>query len=324
MGWGIIGLCLGAFIMFDMLVSFVDGGDRFAWKYSYVSIGILIVTIFYVIRHHFQDAMKHYKPAELQIIAVLKYMSLINIWFYLLYEAGKAYELIMPADHGLYDFYSALLNAAITMGLAYTLTRVRILYDNFIKYYSLSLYIVSYLLCIGVTLSIPSLDADYSQNTVANYIALGVLIGFNLFVFFSGRALLSSMIRQNMRNMEWYPVIIAVYLFSIITAFLGLQFHLGDVELLFSIVYLLLSIGYIMYGFRYRYILIRRVGLGLSLLSTGKMLLFDLNLMTAGSKIVAYFSFGIVLLGISYIYQRVSSRMKLQGQEKGQDSVDVS
>ncbi|MNN73235.1 hypothetical protein D3C81_1893350 [compost metagenome] len=90
--------------------------------------------------------------------------------------------------------------------------------------------------------------------------------------------------------------------------------------MLFSIVYLLLSIGYIMYGFRYRYIMIRRMGLGLSLLSTGKMLLFDLNLMTAGSKIVAYFSFGIVLLGISYIYQRVSNKMKLQDQEKEQDS----
>ncbi|MBA9084668.1 hypothetical protein FHR92_001129 [Fontibacillus solani] len=323
-GWGIIGLCLGSFIMFDALLSWVGGGDRFNWKYSYVSIGILIVTIFYAIRHRLQDTMKQYRPAELQIITVLKYIALINIWFYLLYEAGKAYELVMPADHGLYDFYSTLLSAAITLGLAFTLTRVSILYDTFIKYYSLSLYVISYLLCIAVTLSIPTLDADYSQNTVANYIALGILIGFNIFVFFSGRALLSSVIRQHMNNMEWYPVIIAIYLFSTITVFLGIQFHLGHIELLFSIVYLLLSIGYIMYGFRYRYILIRRVGLGLSLLSTGKMLLFDLNLMTAGSKIVAYFSFGIVLLGISYIYQRVSSRMKQQDHEKGQDSVESS
>ncbi|MNO32404.1 hypothetical protein D3C76_223930 [compost metagenome] len=319
-GWGIIGLCLGTFVMLDVLFIWLDGGGRFAWKYTYISIGILIVTLFYAIRNRDQEVMKHYKPSELSIIKVLKNITLVNLWFYMLYEAAKAYKLIMPAYHGLYDFYIILLSAFITIGFAYVLTRASILYDAFIKYYSLVLYIIGYLLCLSVTLANPSLDADYSRNTPEEYIALAVLIGFNVFVFFSGRALLLSAIRRHVNNLEWYPVIVGVYLLGIITAFLGVQFHLGDAALLFSIVYLLLSIGYIMYGFRYRYIMIRRMGLGLSLLSTGKMLLFDLNLMTAGSKIVAYFSFGIVLLGISYIYQRVSNKMKLQDQEKEQNS----
>lgn len=318
-GWGIIGLCMGAFLLVDCLQELTFGHDQFAWKYSYISIGIVLATIFYAIRLRTREVLQNYRPYELTIISFLKYIALINLWFYLLYEVGKGYELVMPLNHGLYDFYSMLLSAAITLLLAYVLTRVTILFDTVIKYYSLVLYVIGYILCLSVTFAIPTLNADYSKNTVAEYIALAILMGFNVFVFFSGKTLLSGFIRQRMSSMEWYPIIVGIYLLGIITNFLAAQFHLGDIELLFSLVYLLLAIAYIMYGFRHRYVQLRRMGLGLSLLSTGKMLLFDLNLMTSGSKIVAYFSFGIVLLGISYIYQRVSSRMKLQEQESGQE-----
>lgn len=317
-GWGIISLCIGAFLLVDCLIlnPLTGSYDQFAWKYSYISIGVVTASVFYAIRLRIREVLQNYKPYELTIISFLKYIALINLWFYLLYEVGKGYELVMPLDHGLYDFYSMLLSAAITILLAYALTRVTILYDTVIKYYSLILYVVGYLLCLCVTFAIPSLNADYSKNTVAEYIALAILIAFNVFVFFSGKTLLSGFIRQQMRSMEWYPIIVGVYLLGIITTFLAAQFHLGDIDLLFSLVYLLLAIAYIMYGFRHRYVQLRRMGLGLSLLSTGKMLLFDLNLMTSGSKIVAYFSFGIVLLGISYVYQRVSSRLKLQESEQ--------
>jgi uncharacterized membrane protein len=42
-------------------------------------------------------------------------------------------------------------------------------------------------------------------------------------------------------------------------------------------------------------------------------------LLTSGSKIIAYFSFGVLLLGISYLYQKVSSRMEeIQARETEQ------
>ncbi|MNI73332.1 hypothetical protein D3C73_1293330 [compost metagenome] len=75
-----------------------------------------------------------------------------------------------------------------------------------------------------------------------------------------------------------------------------------------------------MFGFRRRYVYIRRFGLALSLLATGKLLLYDLTLLNTGSKIIAYFSFGLCLLGISYLYQRVSARMEEAYAVKDQDS----
>jgi len=66
--------------------------------------------------------------------------------------------------------------------------------------------------------------------------------------------------------------------------------------------------------------MIRRLGLGLTLFATGKMVFYDVSLLTAGSKIIAYFSFGLLLLGISYLYQKVSSRMEeIQAKVEGED-----
>ena len=51
------------------------------------------------------------------------------------------------------------------------------------------------------------------------------------------------------------------------------------------------------------------MGLGLTLLATAKLVLLDMTYVSAGSKIVSYFVFGVILLGISYMYQKVSSKL---------------
>jgi hypothetical protein len=172
------------------------------------------------------------------------------------------------------------------------------------------MYGVTYAVCIGITVSLPSLPSGLSGSSAADILVLAVLVLFNLFVWLSGGRLLQSSLMREYKNMELYPVVMGIYLLGIITAFLGVQLQLGDGGLVFSLVYLLLAVLFIMYGFRKRYVYIRRFGLGLSLLATGKLLLYDLSLLNTGSKIIAYFSFGLCLLGISYLYQRVSIRME--------------
>jgi uncharacterized membrane protein len=108
-----------------------------------------------------------------------------------------------------------------------------------------------------------------------------------------------------------YPVILGVYLLGVATVFLNVQFRLGEVSLLFSFLYLLLAIGYIVYGFRYKYVYIRRLGLGLTLFATAKLVFYDLSSLSAGGKVIGYFCFGLVLLGISYVYQKVSSKLEV-------------
>lgn len=150
------------------------------------------------------------------------------------------------------------------------------------------------------------------QNTFIDYLALIVLIGFNVLIFNTGRDLLMAYIRGQYKNFEWYPTILAIYFLAVLAAFLNVQFQLGDVGFVISLVFLVVAVSYILYGFKKRYVYVRRIGLGLTLLSTGKLFLYDLTFLTETSKILAYFCFGFILLGISYIYQKVSSKQSEQ------------
>ncbi|WP_334072376.1 MULTISPECIES: DUF2339 domain-containing protein [Paenibacillus] len=316
-GWGIIGLCAGAFIIIDSMISLLgfDSLD-FAWKYTFISLGIFALTVFYGIRLQDEGDARRYNPADRTMLRTIKYTAMVNIWLYLLYETGRIYNHFMPVWSDLYEFYDRLLVSAVTLALAYGLSKAAFLHDLFVKYYVRVLYACGYLVCVVLTMSVSALQEVSHYNSAGNYISIVILVVFNLMVFFSGRDLIAGLLEPHPKRREWYPIILGVYLLGIISAFLAVQFHLGEIGWLFSLVYLLLAIGYIIYGFRYKYLQIRRIGLGLTLLATGKMLLFDLELMTTASKIAAYFSFGVALLGISYIYQRVSNKISAEAAER--------
>ncbi|MHA0856851.1 DUF2339 domain-containing protein [Paenibacillus sp. CMAA1364] len=309
-GWGILALCLGSFFIFDIFINVIGyAGDYFDLKYSFVTVGMLLVTWYYAIQQHTKVANLYSRPIEAQLVTVFKYITLLNVWFYLMYEMGNLYQHWVPWEFSHYDFYRLLLIATITIGLAYALSKATVLYDRVVKYYTLALYVIGYLFCLIITLSTPVLHSNYGYNTATEYIALGILVGINLLVFFSIRDVLIALIRQQYKSIELYPMIMGVYLLGLLTSFLVVQFQLEEIGLLFSLLYLLLAIVYIAFGFRYRYVYIRRLGLGLTLVATGKLILYDLSFLSTGSTIIAYFTFGLVLLGISYGYQTVSSRM---------------
>lgn len=312
-GWGVTLLCIFTFVYYDVLAQFIIG-DRsyFMLKYSCVTLGAIWITVYYALadRGAFSREKRRYGAFEAGALAAFKYASLVNLWFYVLYESNELYVRAMDASFVLYMFYKLILFAALTIALAYGLNKVKLLQDRWVRYYTNFLHIVGCLMALAVTLTMPALQPDTQHHTAAEIAGLIVLIIFNTGVFFAGRDLLISGIRGRFKSIEWYPVVAGVYLLGIITVFLTVQFQWGDVGLLFSLVYLLLAILYIAYGFRRRYVMIRRLGLGLTLLSTGKMVFYDVSLLTAGSKIIAYFSFGVLLLGISYLYQKVSSRME--------------
>jgi hypothetical protein len=316
-GWGILALCLVVFFGLDVPVQlsitneWINARDvYFPLKYIFITAGMLIVAVLYAAQHNRKDMLQHSEPYEITSALWFKYAALLNLWIYGLYESRRLYRLAVPEDFSHRTFYNLLLSAVLTIVLAYLLPKVKVFYDTIVKYFVRFLFGIGYAICIVITVGLPSLQNDLARNTGADYIALSVLIIFNIFVWFSGRDLLIAMLNREYKSMELYPVIMGVYLLGMITSFLGVQLQLSDAGLIFSLVYLLLAVLFIMYGFRKRYVYIRRFGLGLTLLATGKLLLYDLSLLNAGSKIIAYASFGICLLGISYLYQRVSNRME--------------
>ncbi|WNS42457.1 DUF2339 domain-containing protein [Paenibacillus sp. MMS20-IR301] len=316
-GWGILALCLATFFGIDgmlkisslnLLVSY--SSPFFDLKYTFITAGMIIAAVFYAIRHSRKEVLLRSSLVEVKAAVWFKYAAVLNFYVYVIYEALMLYGRWVP-DGGAHDsFYRLLLVAVLTAGVAFGLPKIKALYDPVVGSMVMLMYGITYLLCIGITFGIPSLESGLSDSTAADIAVLGLLILFNLFVWFSGGRLLQTVLLRDYKNIELYPVVMGIYLLALVTAFLGVQLKLGDGGIVFSLIYLLLAVLYIMYGFRKRYVYIRRFGLGLSLLATGKLLLYDLSLLNTGSKIIAYFSFGLCLLGISYLYQRVSARME--------------
>jgi hypothetical protein len=311
-GWLVFLLCLSVFYIevFWIVTGDWNPADSFNLKYTSVMLGMLLVTIYCLLNQKKLGAQSGVFRNFSEKLTNYKYFTLANLWIYLIYESMHLYHQFVPESFKQYHFYEVMVLAFISIGLAYALTKVMLLYDRIVKYYGLFLYTVGCLIGLYVTIEIPLLNENMARNSYPEYLALGILIAFNALVFFSGRGLLIAFIRQQYKNIELYPMILAIYLLGISAAFLNVQLQFNDVGFISSIVYLGLAISYILYGFRKKYVFIRRFGLALTLLSTGKLFLFDLAYLAEGSKIMAYFCFGIALLGISFIYQRVSNKLE--------------
>ncbi|PPA70514.1 DUF2339 domain-containing protein [Jeotgalibacillus proteolyticus] len=307
-GWGIFTLTLFTFLI-EFLENLLWPVEFFHFKYMAIMAGLIIVMVYYALDQRKRDSTELFRGFS-TFIAGFKYFTLVNSWIYLLHESNYLYDQQVAITFDQYWFYKWMLFAFITMGLGYGLKQIPLLYDRIVSYYCLLLYGLGSLIGLVVTFTIPALEPAAAQNTFLNYLALVILIGFNVLIFLIGRDLLSSYIREKYHNYELYPTILSVYFLGVLTAFLNVQFQLGDAGFVISLVFLAVAVAYILYGFKYRYVYIRRIGLGLSLLSTGKLFLLDLAFLTESSKILAYFCFGLTLLGISYIYQKVSSHQK--------------
>ncbi|MTH54699.1 DUF2339 domain-containing protein [Bacillus mangrovi] len=311
-GWAIYALCLSVFLIeaagkrmgADNLVPF------FEIKYTAVTIGLLAVPVYYFMQMKKQTALTAPFKSFQKVLDGLKYAAVVNVWIYLIYEAGRIYRENVPGDFEQYTFYGVMMYAFITVGLAYALPKITLLYDRYVRWFAVFLHGAGSLLGLFVTVLLPVMNPVLAENTFTEYMALILLLGFNVLIFLTGRDLLLKYIRSRYMNAEIYPSILSVYLLVILAAFLYVQFRLGDVGVLVSTIFLAVSIGYIFYGFRKQYVYVRRIGLGVTLLATAKLILLDLAFLTEGSKIIAYFCFGVALVGISYMYQRVSSRQE--------------
>ncbi|MDQ0352498.1 putative membrane protein [Alkalibacillus filiformis] len=315
-GWVIFGLTLVTFAVEALKYT---GGmpdmtpDYFHFKYFAVITGLVLV-MFYYVYDQTKTNRTHLFNGFPQFIQGLKYFTLVNVWVYIVTEAAYWFGQMVDTSFEHFILYQLLIFSFLSVALGYVLKKITILYDRIVKYFCLVLYFIGILVGLFVTATMPILGGE--QDTVIDYVTLGILVGFNVLIYATGRDLLMAYIRGQHKNVELYPTIIAVYFISVLTAFLHVQFQLGDVGFVVSSIYLIVAISYIVYGFKNKFVYLRRLGLGLTLLTTGKLVFFDLAFLTEGNKILAYFSFGLALLGISYIYQKMASYQEENDQEK--------
>jgi hypothetical protein len=203
-----------------------------------------------------------------------------------------------------------LQELCITVGLllAYSVPKIRLLYDMGIRIISISIYAVSILWLSALN----SFGSIFNGDTSFGVTILGtlILITINLLSIFALMDIIRYLIKGGKLGTEWYPAVSSVYFTIILTQSLLAQYHLSFTNFVISIIYIVLALSWIIFGFVKRYSMIRRFGLGLSFLAIAKLFLVDLSFLTAGYRIISYFTFGLVLIAISFVYQYFSKRLE--------------
>ncbi|MDO3409988.1 DUF2339 domain-containing protein [Saccharibacillus sp. CPCC 101409] len=343
-GWAVMLLCVLAFVLADLpqtaLYELIGvSSPYFMPKYTILTLAALGLSVFYALewrseREHARrerasaepdgsspgsrSAIRPHNAEERRILLTFRYVSLVNLWFYGLYETFYLYDLWVPEDAGHYTFYKMLLAAAVSVLLSQALERTELLRDRFVSIYASVLHGIGCLIVILQMLGVRVLPYDPADRAFDDYLALAVMIAVNAAVFWSATVQARKWVRRYPASGEWYPVGVAAYGTIMLTALLSQQLRIENFGMTYSIAYLLIALACIVYGFRRRYVYIRRMGLALTLLCTAKLLAVDLGLSGLGSRIIAYFVAGFILLGISYVYQRVSNRMEEEAEQTGQ------
>ena len=137
-----------------------------------------------------------------------------------------------------------------------------------------------------------------------------LLIALGFLSVLALQELIKIIVTHQKMKVEWYPIIISAYVVLLLTQNLITQYNLSFTSAVISIIYVVTALAWIVFGFMRRYSFIRRFGLGLAIMSVLKLFLLDLAGLAQGYRIISYFTLGVTLLAISFVYQYFSKRME--------------
>ncbi len=325
-GFIIFGLCAAAFVIFDLVLDI--SYKIFMYKYMAITLGSLIILA----------SLAYKKTLWSKPIKFFKYAVVVNLWLFVRHiidDEIRDYLYENMKNSGFNVWYlTTSLKIAVTFLLAYTVLRIKVLSDWVIKVIGMGIYVIGIisilLLNAGAPYYIKYADFGYryyNNGTVITnagadmklplaIIVIGTitLIVINLLSVLAMRDLLKLLVLERKIGIEWYPLVVSAFFVLILTQNLITQYNLEFNNAVISIIYVLASFSWIVFGFVKRYAFIRRFGLGLSILAIAKLFIVDLSVISSqGLKIASYFAFGVTLIAISFVYQHFSKRLELKG-----------
>lgn len=307
-------LCLWSFLFFD-LINYYD--SLFTFKYIAITAGSFIVLGTMIYKKHLFGI-----PSQ-----VFKYCTFVNLWLFSLYLIMRELkplisEMMQKSDYNS-DFLIIAAMILVSFAIAYVIPRIKILCDDVMKGISVSIYTLS-LLSVFVLNFVSPVKGYLTQVPMAAKIVgtIELAVIAVLAILAMRDLLLHFMIRREL-GIEWYPLVLSFYFILILTQNLIIQYSLEFNNAVISIIYIATALAWITFGFIKRYVLIRRFGLALSMLSVAKLFIIDLAFLTQGYRILSYFVFGLILIAISFVYQYFSKRIENISEVMPDDKKDI-
>jgi uncharacterized membrane protein len=178
--------------------------------------------------------------------------------------------------------------------------------------------ILFYLLCLPQTFKIQS-DILIEQKNATLFLAhwiIALLIAVIIFLLIQLFQNKKDMLNDSYKFITWMICAIVVFYFSTeIGLFCNHIFYsvtnpLENVKRIYiktglPILWGVCSFIFMWLGMRYKYQTLRIISLSLFTLTLLKLFIFDIRNIPAGGKIAAFFCLGILLLVVSFMYQRL-------------------
>jgi len=313
-GFIIGGICLACFLTYDLYEWVQWTNNMFPWQYLAITAASVLIMAAYVFKREITGVWQ----------IVYKYCVAANLWFYGLFLVSRL-DIILRNTYDIpifafnITYITNALIAVATLVLAALYTRLPMLTDKGMKIMStiMNAFGIIFILILNVTerpiISAASIETQpISIAIIATLILLAIgAIGALAVYDLTRRAVLERVI-----GVQYLPLAVSAYIVVMLTINLIHVYDLSFASFWISALYVLTALLWTVLGFVKRYAFLRRFGLGLALLSVTKLFIVDLAALTQEWRIVSYFTLGVVLLAISYVYQHFSKRLETGVVEK--------
>ncbi|MCL2527318.1 MAG: DUF2339 domain-containing protein [Defluviitaleaceae bacterium] len=303
-GFIIFGLCVLVFLGFD-ITSYIAGVEGFHFGLRYLSVtagSILLLAAFYIKKTTFGDGHRIYKT-----------LVLTNVWIYFVYLASHLNNRLDWA-YPLSSFYLMVaVQAVLAWGLAYSISRMKILFDGSTLVLIYIMYIVS--LVVFFALNMFGGFVPYYIGAGSYGVTLGataVIVAVSGLSVFSLYDVLKHFVKYAGLKSVYVHVIISIYVLVVITQNAIVHYGIGFTNIWLSVFYVLAALGWIIYGFTRGHMQMRRNGLVLALGAVAKVFLLDLAGLPLEQRIISFFVMGGLLVGIGYLYQYFSKKLEFK------------
>ncbi len=321
-GWIIFALCLLAFYRFELFYKLFHNSkvSFFSLKYLAITLGQILVLMNYLILNKIGEKTRKVFPGE--YLTPFRIFTILNLWFYVVYNSWTIFGGLF-AHAALGRYFHSLFTAFFTLTLGYVIVKIPILRERAVQVLSNILMIMANIQC--VYLNTTRFPATSAHSYVAKGVGLIFLIVFNILILFNVRDLVTMFITGRSKEKSYWrwglvPLFLGLYLLFNLSSILVVQLNLSVSGFYFNLAYFLLALTFIGYGFKKRASSMRWLGLGLILFSLTKLFLFDLAYLRDFSRIIAYFTFGLILLVISLLYQKIKTLLE----EKDANKIEAS
>ncbi|MFP3154552.1 DUF2339 domain-containing protein [Lachnospiraceae bacterium ZAX-1] len=311
MAGGIIGgMCLLPFLLFNI----PNWENRlFVWQYLSITLGLLAVT-----------AMLAYKGMIKHIgVQSLNFCTILNFYAFIVYLLQNPVLAKIKTALDLGQDVQLMILSCIVFGMLYSylLPRIKPLSCVATRAASMVVGLFASIWMVGFNGFSGNLLSGGSNAVGITALVFLLYLAGNVIGIFWMRDLLQFITVRKILPIKWYPLTLSGYFVLLLSQNLVVQLKLEASSLLLTTIFGLTALGWILYGFHKRNHITRFSGLGLLFLAVLKLFLLDLSMLSAGLRIVSYFSMGILLLCISFTYQYFNKKLAAQDSEEKVDDL---